>query len=170
MLFKPRWARILFKSPNLRINDDKIKQIEILRKEYGLPHEIMAETVGNNRTMTRIVQRNILEAHKRIVSDASEKELWLLVLFSRVESLHNFVLYSVETGDISESEAAHKFDLLANVQEKAKERIEKMNSFEMLCDYIISLDEEIVGRGYAQVEREAPQDLAKRISDILAKD
>jgi len=59
---------------------------------------------------------------------------------------------------------------LVNASEEAKERIEKMNSFEMLCDYIVSLDEEIVGRRYAQEELEAPQGLAKRISDILEKD
>jgi len=64
----------------MRPDKEKIIQLEELRKEFNIPHNMLADRIVSSRHTTRKVQKHILEDYRTQMPDASERELWTLVL------------------------------------------------------------------------------------------
>ena len=93
--------------------------MEKLRSEFGIPHNALAIGIMGSPATTRKVQRQFLRNFRIQSPEASEKELFRMVLISRIISPPSI--------DITEQEI--------------DQAMENINSFDELCDYIIALDE-----------------------------
>ena len=164
--FKPQWVRTL--PDYIRPGSDVIAKLEKLRKELDIPHDMFAVRVASSPVMSRRVQKHFLEDFRRQLPNSTEKELWIMVLASRVDTHKNKILADISTGDLnSESVVKDKFDRLISVIEKYEDTVGKMRSFDELCDYIISLDEEIVGETYSGLD---PLGIGSSIDKLLKVD
>lgn len=162
MLFKPKWVKEL---PNyMRPNDDQIVKLEKVRSQFNIPHEFFLMRVASSPAITRKVQRYILEESCRNAPDASEKELWIMVLMSRMDTYKNKILNDVSTGVISQSSAEKNFDKMMKIIEQYEEIVKRIKSFEELCDYIISLDEMFMEESYSSAD---PYGIGNMIDKIL---
>lgn len=147
MFFKPAWVKIL--QEYMRPDNNKIEQLEKLRTQSNIPHDIFAMKIASSPVTTRKVQKYFLEEYRRQVPNASEKELWMMVLMSRMDTHKNKILTDVSMGSITPQEAEEKFNRGIAIIDKYEEVIESINSFDALCDYIVSLDEMFVGESYS---------------------
>lgn len=119
MLFKPKWLRLL--PPHLEPNSEQIDKLDKLRVEHGIPHEALAMRISSSKVTTRRVQKYCLELCRTRNPNASEKELFEMVLNSRLQSPPaNLGILGVEIDQM----------------------MKKINSFDDLCDVVIALDEE----------------------------
>jgi hypothetical protein len=164
MFFKPKWVKML--PDYMRPDNNKIEQLERLRTQFNIPDEMFYMSIASSQATTRKVQKYFLEEYRRQVPNASEKELWMMVLASRVDTYKNKILTDISAGNITQEEAANKFDELTAIVEKYEVIIRKIHSFGELCDYIISLDEKILGETYSSFD---PFDIGNAINEILGK-
>ena len=164
MFFKPNWIKIL--PDYMRPDNNKIEQLEKVREKFNIPHETFAMRIAGSPVTTKKVQKYFLEEYRRQAPNASEKELWMMVLASRVDTYKNKILTDISVGNITQEEAANKFDELTAIVDKYEVIIEKINSFKELCDYIIFLDEKIIGETYPSF---GPVEIGNTIDTILAK-
>jgi len=160
---------MLLRAPYHQISYDKIKQIEVLRKEYALSDEFIWDVVGTSRILARGVVRNMLADYQRTCPDASEKNAWIFLLSAHIENHRDAVTNGLSTGSCTSVEAAARIDLLKEASDRAEERIGKMHSFEQLCDYLFNLEQRL-HKTLAQVEAEGPPGVAKRILEILERE
>lgn len=164
MFFKPKWVKML--PDYMRPDNNKIGQLEKLRADLNIPHDIFSMRIASSQATTRKVQKYFLEEYRRQMPNASEKELWMMVLASRVDTYKNKILTDISASSITQEEAAKKFDELTAIVEKYEVIVGKLNSFEELCDYIISLDEKIIGETYSSFD---PFDIGNTIDKILSQ-
>lgn len=162
MFLKPRWLKLL--PQYMWPDDDKVKKIENLRKEFDIPGELIAMRTGSSRATTIKVQKHFLEEYRIKYPNLSEKELWACVLASRIDTYKQKIYEDGSTGAINEKEAKNKLDKLISITEKAIKITESINSFEELCDYIVSLDEKFTWNNYSTHD---PFDIGEMIDKIL---
>src|SRR3990172_7724793 len=143
MLLKLKWVKIL--PDYMRPQDNKIEQLEQLRKQLSIPHEVFAMKIQSSRATTRKIQRHFLEEYRRLSPDASEKELWMMVLLSRTDALKNYLIADMVTGGMAQEEAKNKIDEFSKILEEFQDVIKKIDSFEEFCEYIINVDERLLG-------------------------
>jgi len=163
--FKPRWVRTL--PYYMRPGSSIIAKLERLRKEVDIPNDMFAAQLASSPIMTRRVQNNFLENFRRQFPNSTEKELWIMVLASRVDTYKNKILADISAGVLNSESAKEKFDKLISVVEEYEGIVGKMRSFEELCDYIISLDEEIVGENYPGLD---PLGIGSSIDRLLKEE
>lgn len=137
MLFKPNWVKILLL--DLRPDKKRVEELEKLRVEFAIPHEALAMRVMSSPVTTRKVQRKCLETLRIQNPRKSERELFKMVLISRIQAPPSFEMTEPEID----------------------EAMKNINSFDELCDYIITLDEQ-------ESAFPDPLGIGKRIDEILA--
>ena len=93
--------------------------MEKLRSKLGISHNALAIGIMDSPATNRKVQRQFLSNFRIQNSEASEKELFRIVLISRILNLLSI--------NITEQEIDQAMD--------------NINSFDELCYYIITLDE-----------------------------
>lgn len=140
---EPNWVS-LFTDWNLRhlVPDNKrVRELEALRNKYGIPHDTFALRVLGSPATTRKLQRYILENLSIQNPGASERDLLRMALISRLQ-------------------APPGNEMTAQEIDRAMECID---SFDDLCDYISSLDEE-------KSDFSDPLGIGKRIDEILRQE
>jgi len=162
MFFKPNWFKTLPK--NIRPENNKIERLEQLRKQLDIPHELFVMIIDRNPATTRKVQKRILEESRRLYPDAAEKELWMMVLLSRTETLKNVLISEMLTGEMSQEEVENKRDGFSKIIEEFEEVIKNIDSFEEFCDYIISIDKRLLGEEFYFTD---PLNICQIIEEIL---
>lgn len=143
MLFRPKWVKLL--PSHLRPDEKRVRELEKLRVEFSIPHEALEMRVMSSPATTRKVQRNCLENFRIQNPEASEKELLRMVLISRIQAGPGAYGYSEMT------------------EQKIDQVMERIKSFDELCDYIIALDEQ-------ELATPDPFGIGKRIDEILAEE
>ena len=83
MLFKPKWVKLL--PPYLRPDKKSINELEMLRVRFGIPHDDLMMRIMSSPTTTRRVQKQCLEDFRNQNPEASEEELFRMVLISRIQ-------------------------------------------------------------------------------------
>ena len=141
MLFKPQWVELL--PPYLRPDGKRISKLEKLRVEFNIPHGLLAMRVMSSPTTTRRVQKQSLENFRMQNPEMSEKDLFRMVLISRIQAPP---IYGP-----------------GMTKQQINQAMENINSFDDLCGYIIAMDEQ---------ESSFPDSLGtgKRIDEILAQE
>ena len=114
---------------HLKPNDNKIKKLERLRVKWDLTHEDFMKGLGVSRWAVIKAQEATLENLKISMPNATDKELWIGVLFSRLEVKLKFPA----PYDPSEKEILHKM-------ESADSIIANINNFDELINYIIQME------------------------------
>jgi len=145
VLSKPKWVespRLL----NLRPDKKRIRELEKLRIKFGIPHDLFSMRVLGSPATTRKVQKQCLEGFRARDPGASEKELFRMVLISRIQA-----------------PAPESPGYSGMTEEKIDEAMRSINSFDELCDYIIALDEQ-------EPASPDPFGIGKRIDEILAQE
>ena len=137
MFFKPKWVKLL--PSHLRPDKKRISDLEKLRVEFGIPHDVLAMRILSSPATTRKVQRHCLENFRIQNPEASEKELLRIVLVSRVQTPPSFKM----------------------TYQQIDRAMKNINSFDDLCDYIIALDEQ-------EPSFPDPLGIGKRVDEILA--
>ena len=160
--FKPKWVKNL--PGYMRPDNNKIEQLEKVRLQFNIPHEIFAMRIASSRAVTKKVQKHFLKEYGCQFPNASTKELWMMVLASRVDTYKNKILSDISTGITTPEDASIKFEKLSAIVENYDQILAKINSFEELCDYIIKLDEILVGEEYSTTD---PFDIGNMIDKIL---
>lgn len=138
MLFKPRWVKLL--PSYLRPDEKRIKELENLRVTSDIPHEALTMRVMSSPATTRKVERMNLMALRIQNSQTPEKELLKMILVSRIQ----------------------KPPKIEMTEQEIDNAMESINSFDDLCDYIATLEE--------QDSLPDPFGLGKRIDEILAQE
>jgi len=139
MLFKAKWVKIL--PSDLRPDKKRIEELEKLRVKFTIPHEALAMRVISSPVSTRKVQRKCLQTLRIQNPGKSEKELFRMVLISRIQAPPSFEM----------------------TEEEIDQAMKNINSFDDLCDYIVSLDEQ-------EPALPDPLGIGKRIDEILAQE
>lgn len=163
MFIKPKWSRFL---PKYIIPDkEKIVKLENFREEFNIPHDLFSNRIASSQYATRKTQKYFLQEYRKQFPDASKQELYSFVLISRIDSHKNSLLNQVERGIITQIEAEERFGRLVEITEKNDEIIEsgQIKTFDDLCNYIIFIDEKIVGETYSNDDAF----LGKKIDEIL---
>jgi len=144
VLSKPKWAESL--SSDLRPDKKRIREIEKLRIKFGIAHELFSMRVLGSPATTRKVQKHCLGDFRVSNPGASEKELFRMILISRIQAP------PLESPGYS-----------GMTEEKIDEAMRSISSFDELCDYIIALDEQ-------EPPSPDPFGIGKRIDEILAQE
>ncbi len=139
MLFKPRWLKII---PNhLRPGKEAVRRLEQLRAQFNIPHNLFGLRVLSSPSSTIKAQMYSYKRFKLINPWATEKGLLMKVLEERLQT--------------------------PPVTEMSREEIDKVmkniNSFEDLCDFVISIDE-------LEPATPDPLGIGKKIDKILAEE
>ena len=127
----PKWYLLMRKE--CRPIDKKVWKLEDLRKANNIPHEIFSVVILGSPATTKQLQKYGLEElrRKRPTWAKTEKDLWIGVLVSRLQGLVGLV----EMDLMSKTKIEREF-------KNIDKTIEKMSSFDELCDYIVNLDED----------------------------
>jgi len=151
MLFKPKWYYLL--RLECRPQKSKIARLEILRKQYNIPHDYFMALVLSRPTTAIQLQKALLEQARKEKPNAPEKELWKTVLRSRLSTAVNtgFLLESNDVLNVLKIDiniAGKNRDVInKELREKIDKIVEKITkkceSFEDVCKYIVELDQEI---------------------------
>ncbi|MBW1794194.1 MAG: hypothetical protein JRJ38_07155 [Deltaproteobacteria bacterium] len=139
MLFKPKWVKLL--PPYLRPEKKQMNELEILRTRYDIPHDALALRIMSSPATTRKIQRQSYEYLRTQYPELSEKELLKKVLISRMMAPPS---YGITEKEIDQA-------------------MENINSFDDLCKYIISFDEQ-------EPAFPDPLGIGKRIDEILIQE
>lgn len=140
MLFKPKWVKLV--PSNLRPDKKQVNKLEKLRVKFGIPHDTLAMRILSSPATTRRVQNQCLENFRAKNPGVSEKELFRMVLVSRIQAIESDGFCRMTNQEIDEV-------------------MKDMNSFDELCDYIISIDEQ-------EPVFPDPLGIGKQIDEILA--
>ena len=97
--FGPKWLRLLPR--HLRPDSAKIRALEDLRQRYRLPHEMLAAGIVQSEQTTIRLQHFMLKRVRAELPNASEKELWKVVLVSRAQSAALAGTESMDEGQIN---------------------------------------------------------------------
>jgi hypothetical protein len=140
MLFKPKWVKLL--PLNLRPDEKLVSKIEKLRVKFDIPHDALALRILSSPATTRRVQKQCLENFRAQNPRVSEKELFKMVLVSRIKIIESNGFCRITNQEIDEA-------------------MKDINSFDELCEYIISIDEQ-------EPAFPDPLGIGKQIDEILA--
>lgn len=127
MFFKPQWYKLLphrLKPKNKKI----LEKIENLRKKYELTHEMIFKGIMVTPWAVRTVQEDCLEQGRRIMPNASDKELWKGVLFSRLQP-------KLELSDSPEESAR-----ILSIMEDIDKVCSGFESWQEVVEYIVSME------------------------------
>jgi hypothetical protein len=141
MLFKPKWVKLL--PTHLKPDKKCINDLEKLRVEFGIPHDALAMRVMCSPATTRKVQRHCLENFRIQNPEASESELLKMVLISRLLTPPSIEIEMTE--------------------QEIDQAMEHINSFDDLCEFIITLDE-------LEPSSPDPFGIGKQIDEILEQE
>ncbi len=114
------WFKVI--RPECRPPVTKIERLENLRKKYNISHEDFALIILAHPTTTKQLQRHLLAEARAKMANIEEKELWKMVLISR---LTNYVAMGFESPEILK---------------EVDDVIKNANTFDDVCSYIIKLD------------------------------
>ncbi len=115
---------------HLKPVNDKIKKLEALRVKLEFSHDLFMMGIANSRWAVIRAQEATLENLKKNMPNATDKELWKGVLFSRLE----MKLKCPTPCDPEPDYILHKMETI-------NKTIAAINSFKELIDYIISFEE-----------------------------
>lgn len=140
---EPNWVSLFtdWNLPHLVPDNKRVRELEALRGKYEIPDDTFALRILGSPSTTRKLQRHILENLSIQNPGASEKDLLRMALISRLQ-------------------APPSTEMTAQEIDRAMKDI---NSFDDLCDYILSLDEE-------KPDLSDPLGIGKRIDEILAQE
>ena len=144
VLSKPKWVKSL--SLNLRPDKKRIRELEKLRIKFAIPHDLFSMRVLGSPATTRKVQKQCFEGFRARNPGAPEKELFRMVLISRIQAP------PLESPGYS-----------GMTEDKIDEAMRSINSFDELCDCIIALDEQ-------EPASPDPLGIGKRIDEIVAQE
>jgi hypothetical protein len=116
----PVWFEMI--RPECRPSVKKIDRLEYFRKKYNVTHEDFALIVLGHPVTTKQLQRHLLGEARAKMPNAEEKELWKMVLVSR---LANYVTMGFESPEIFK---------------QTDEVIRNAKTFDDVCNFIIKLD------------------------------
>ncbi|MFH0763482.1 MAG: hypothetical protein V1927_00565 [Candidatus Omnitrophota bacterium] len=128
MFFKPKWYKKL--PLHLRPDNNKVENLESLRRKLGFPDEIFFMGIVNSRWTVIQAQKATLETLKIDKPEATEAELWEGVLFTRLK----MKLMMPTPDDLPRDEILHRMENVSNI-------VANIHSFDELLNYIISMDE-----------------------------
>jgi len=137
MFFKPRWIKLI--PSHLRPDKKRLSDLERLRSEFSIPHDALAILIIGSPVTTPKVQRQCLKNFRIQNPKSSKKELFRMVLISRITSPPSIEMTEQEIDGV----------------------MENINSFDELCSYIIALDEK-------ESSFPDAFGIAKRVDEILA--
>lgn len=120
MFLKPRWFRML--RHDCRPPAERVERLETIRKRHNIWHDLFALKIASSPSITRRFQRQLLAEVRAKVPAADKKELWNAVL---TFSLENLIRRGFESPAILED---------------TDRVVSSANSFDDVCDYIISLN------------------------------
>jgi len=138
---KPKWYSKLPASLK-PIDDGIIHEVENFRKENYLTDELMFMAIGTTKWAVRKIQKYILEQFKETSPHLTEKELWVSVIYSRLQVKLAFC--------VSENVGLHESDPFVkplseqeiySLIENLDKIISKFKTFEDVIKYIIEIDE-----------------------------
>jgi len=143
-LSKPKWVELL--PSHLRPDGKRIRELEKLRTKFTIPHDLFSLRILSSSVTTRRVQKQCLEDFRIRNPEVSERELFRMVLISRIQA-----------------PAPESPGYSGMTEEKIDEVMRSINSFDELCSYIIALDEQ---------EPSLPDslDIGKRMDEILSQE
>lgn len=121
-LFNPEISWLEQLPPNLKPNDDKVEQLEILRSHYHIPNNIFIGIITSSPEITRRVQENVYKMAKDKMPNASENEVLEAVFRTRV---------------FPQNPAGLKM-----TEEEIRKEIQNINSLSDLVEYFIQRDKE----------------------------
>ncbi len=107
---------------NLRPDDEKVEELEKLRRQYHLPNDLFIGIVLSSPEVTRQVQKNIYNLAKEKMPKASEKELLEVVFRTRI---------------FPQNPAGLKI-----TEEEIQKEMQNINSLNDLVEYFIQKDKE----------------------------
>lgn len=129
MFFTPKWHRML--PPHLKVPSEKIDDLELLRKELDLPHEWFMRGIIVSPWAVIKNQEAVLEQNRRAAPNATEKELWRLVILSRLHA----ILANSGPFDPSREKMLQRVE---NLDDVANE----IHSWDDVIKYVFELDKE----------------------------
>ncbi len=144
VLSKPKWVESFLL--NLIPDKKQIRELERIRDRFNISHSVFSWRVMGSPATTRKVQKKCLEDCRVWNPGVSEKELFRMVLISRIQT-----------------PAPESPGYSGMTEEKIDEAMRNINSFDELCDYIIALDEQ-------EPPSPDPSGIGKRIDEILAQE
>jgi hypothetical protein len=121
MLFAPKWLKSLNGFDKI-LNKMQIKGLELLRKKYGLPHELFCVGVAGSSEIGKIILRRDYHVLKKERSSLTEKEIFFILL--QHENKHMQLSGSSEV----------------MTDEQIESTLDEIKTFEDLCDFIESLE------------------------------
>lgn len=135
----PDWIELI--PYHLRPEWEQIRELENLRSEYNIPPDLFAMRILSSPSSTIKTQRHTFKYFSSRNPFASERDLLRMVLKQRLQ-----------TPPITEMS-----------KEEIDAAMENINSFEDLCDYVISIDEQ-------EPSTPDPLGIGKKIDAILARE
>lgn len=127
MFFKPKWYRML--PYHLKPKDDKVDRLEALRIRLDFSHEIFMRGIGMSRWAVIKAQEATSKRLKQAMPNATDKELWRGVLFSRYEVKLKYP-----------SPLDPPADVILQKMQNLDKIISDINSFQELIDYILNFE------------------------------
>lgn len=152
MIFKPKWVKLFLASfppqshAYLCPSNKQIKELERVRYEHSIPHDVFVGRIITSSSTTRKNQKYCYDVAKIRNPEASEKKLLREVFTSR---------YGTAASELG--------GYLGLSEEDIDKAMENINSFDELCKYMIELDEE--GQSFPD-----PLGVGKLIDEVLASD
>ena len=127
MFFKPKWYRML--PYHLKPKGNKVEKLEALRIRLDFSHRLFMTGIANSRWAVIKAQEATLKRLKINMPNATDKELWKGVLFTRLE----VKLKTPSPYDPPADIILHKMEAIDNI-------IAGINSFAELIDYILQME------------------------------
>jgi len=121
-LFNPEISWFKQLPSNLRPDDDKVEELEILRSHYYIPNNIFIGIITSSPEITRRVQGNVYKMAKEKMPNASENEVLEAVFRTRI---------------FPQNPAGLKM-----TEEEICKEIQDINSLNDLIEYFIQRDKE----------------------------
>jgi hypothetical protein len=140
LFFKPQWYELLPISVK-PILGDVIKRVEGFRKEHGFTDEIIFMGIMSSRWAVKRIQKYWLEDGKKLMPNASEKELWVSVLLSRLDVKLKGSMWETEWGPDLFAKPLSQEEILSRI-ENASNIVSDFRSFDDVVNYVIAMDEE----------------------------
>lgn|GEM_PF-3442403 len=175
-MLEPKWVKQLATwRPYLLLETKQIKQLEKLRREHDIEHDVLFWLVMGSRVSTRRFLRHMLEDYREHHPEASEKELFKMMVARKI-MFRRLFRRAVNSGTddmppnypkIHESEYKEDDGTMVGTysidEQELNQVMEGINSFDDLCEYIISMDEQ------KQASAD-PLGIGERIDQILAQE
>ena len=135
MLFKPQWYMMLPDDVK-PIDENVIKKIEDFRKKYGAPDKMIFMGIMVSKWAVKRIQKYILKLIRKQIPNASEKELWKVVLLARLDTK---LMSPPETDTFAKPLSREE---IVSREENIDNIVSDFESFDDVIDYIIQMDEE----------------------------